>query len=340
MLERAVYLRKPIEHFLNDEDLEDLKPSKKEWDQCELLLTILLPFKKTSDRLQETKRPAIDAVFWSYETLFNEIDQLQTILSTPTNKRRSWVQEVAVAVEKMASKLRKYYKATDKPYVYSDGQILEPLGKLVLFDQESWDQEDAEKYSKMCRARYVRDYEPSQSTSRVSTTSTVNKAHPLKRKIAEIDGVDDEEEEDDYRIAQRNRMQQGGQNQFDRYIQSPTSTLEGETTLDWWRRHAQFYPDLARMARDTLAVPATGAGVEREFSKSGKVATWARSRLNTGTITEIMMFKNFLARKGQELENWEGSDLCLGIAEELIDEAGVPKKWRKRWWLDRRNRLM
>jgi len=31
------------------------------------------------------------------------------------------------------------------------------------------------------------------------------------------------------------------------------------------------YPHLATMVRDILAVPATGAGVERQFSKSGKV---------------------------------------------------------------------
>ena len=49
------------------------------------------------------------------------------------------------------------------------------------------------------------------------------------------------------------------------------------------------------------------------------------------------MFKNFLARKGDELRNWEDSD--LGIAEEHIVEIEVPKKWRKQWWLDKRNRL-
>jgi hypothetical protein len=32
------------------------------------------------------------------------------------------------------------------------------------------------------------------------------------------------------------------------------------------------------MLSDTWAVPATGAGVEREFSKSGKVATWQQAR--------------------------------------------------------------
>ena len=88
------------------------------------------------------------------------------------------------------------------------------------------------------------------------------------------------------------------------------------------------------MSRDTYAVPAIGAGVEREFSKSGKVATYSRSRLNHSTVTEIMMFKNFLSRQGQELNDWEDSKLSLGIAEEKVDDVGVPKKWRRQWWLD------
>jgi hypothetical protein len=37
----------------------------------------------------------------------------------------------------MSKKLAKYYTKTDKPYVYADGVILEPQGKLVHFDQES-----------------------------------------------------------------------------------------------------------------------------------------------------------------------------------------------------------
>ena len=36
------------------------------------------------------------------------------------------------------------------------------------------------------------------------------------------------------------------------------------------------------------------------------------------------MFKNFVAKQGQEL-NDEDSNLGLGIAEEKVDDMGVPK---------------
>ena len=55
------------------------------------------------------------------------------------------------------------------------------------------------------------------------------------------------------------------------------------------------------IAHDTFAVPATGAGVERVFSKSGQVATWSRTRLHAKTIAETMLYKELLVRLGHPL---------------------------------------
>ena len=38
------------------------------------------------------------------------------------------------------------------------------------------------------------------------------------------------------------------------------------------------------------------------FSRSGRVATWGRARLNGITITETMLYKEFLDRIGQPLD--------------------------------------
>ena len=50
------------------------------------------------------------------------------------------------------------------------------------------------------------------------------------------------------------------------------------------------------------------------------------------------MFKNFVARQGQELNDWEESNLGLGIAEEKVDDICIQKKWRRQWWLDMKSR--
>ena len=55
------------------------------------------------------------------------------------------------------------------------------------------------------------------------------------------------------------------------------------------------------MVRDVLAVPATGAGVERIFNIAGKVAISTHASLDPSTIQDAMMFKNHLIRHGGPL---------------------------------------
>ena len=126
---------------------------------CELLVTILLPFKKASTALQSASHPAIDEVFWTYETLFNKIDMLKATFSLEKYRNRVWVDTLHVAVDVMASQFRKHYTLTAKPFVYPNSVILEPRGKLILFKQETFDAHYAETYSKACREHYIMHYE-------------------------------------------------------------------------------------------------------------------------------------------------------------------------------------
>ena len=59
-------------------------------------------------------------------------------------------------------------------------------------------------------------------------------------------------------------------NEYDRYltIESPAGTI-----LESWEQLQPALPRLAFMARDIFAIPASGAGVERQFSKSGRIDT-------------------------------------------------------------------
>src|SRR2546421_7698383 len=85
MLSHALYLQKAIEAFLDDDDnnLGKFKLSRKEWQQAHLVATILLPFQKVSVKLQSTKRPSIDSIFWTYESLFNKIDSIKATFNCP-----------------------------------------------------------------------------------------------------------------------------------------------------------------------------------------------------------------------------------------------------------------
>ena len=85
---------------------------------------------------------------------------------------------------------------------------------------------------------------------------------------------------------------------------------------------------------DTLAVPASSAGVEKEFSKSRRVVSWTRSRLNPGTTVKyIMIYKNYLVCQDVALVDWDSANLQLGIDEEVAEEDNeVSSKWRREYW--------
>ena len=79
MLERALYLRKPIDAFVKDLRFNNLQLSQNEWTQVEFVFNILVPLKSTCQRLQQTSRPEIESMFYIYETLFNELDRLSSL---------------------------------------------------------------------------------------------------------------------------------------------------------------------------------------------------------------------------------------------------------------------
>ena len=107
MIERAVFLKKAVDTFVWEiEELHDYVLTAKEWEQCEVLLSILLPFKLVSDQVEQTTRPGIDKIFWSYETMFGQIDDIEDNLMSGGPRRSIWTRELIDSVAIMAQKLR------------------------------------------------------------------------------------------------------------------------------------------------------------------------------------------------------------------------------------------
>jgi len=224
MLTRALYLRKAVDHFVDeDDDLVFLKLTKKKWDQAAAIVTILLSFKMTSQRLQAIKRPAIDSVFWNYETLFNKIDVIKETFNKSEYIDEKWAQELHAEVEKLSQKLKKYYNKTAMSFVYSDSCILESRSKLVLFQQEQFDDDErnwAQHYKKNCRDRYIQEYE----------LIEISNLNSRKRQYEKSD----ENDSDDYRFFLHKQNHASVViNEFDNYM-TFSSSDEKINTLDYW----------------------------------------------------------------------------------------------------------
>ncbi len=75
------------------------------------------------------------------------------------------------------------------------------------------------------------------------------------------------------------------------YISMPQvdfSALRDDEVLEWWKSHQSMFPYLSRMARQFLALPASSAGVERLFSRSGETHGDKRKRLKEETLASLM----------------------------------------------------
>jgi hypothetical protein len=194
-----------------------------------------------------------------------------------------------------------------------------------LFKQYSWDEEWISKYSDACREKYVQEYEG------ISNLDISSNRSSTKRTFSQFNKDDDIEYEEFLSSLNPTTTT----NEYDRYIQAPSINFKIQV-LDWWRANGHQYPQLSRIVRDTLAVPATGAGVERAFSLSGRVVTVIQSQLSPEMISDIMMYKNHLSRRKDELKFFGNTAMCLGEEEAALEldpeEAKVLSEWRAGWW--------
>jgi len=251
-----------------------------EWDLLEVLYIFLLPFNRVTARFESNKQsPEIDYLFFAYDRLFNHIDDVLFSLRTP--EALGSLECVAVfttALESMKQKLKENYDKTNVPFVYSDAMILNPCCKLSIFSEPTWSDIDPTPYTEGFHRRFETEYK---SKGRVTTIS-----HGLKRPAA--DDIDDGNEFQAL-LAQR-ATKHSRLDDHKRYMDIPNDSSI-KSALGFCKVHQGSFPDLVRMARDTLPVPASGSSVEQLFSSAGHVATWQRSCLRDSTIADIMMYK-------------------------------------------------
>ena len=74
-----------------------------------------------------------------------------------------------------------------------------------------------------------------------------------------------------------------------RYLALPQE-LDGDLcVLQWWKERELQFPNLSRMARQFLGVPATSAAAERVFSKAGRLHDDFRKRTKESTLEQTLL---------------------------------------------------
>jgi len=255
MLQHSIYLKRPIRKYVDDlgDTSEQLVLTEREWQQAEVLLLFLLPFQRCTSRFESNNTtPEIDYVFFAYDTLYNHIDDVKDKLRSGSGLGvLPSARFMLMAIEQMENVLRKYYEKTRFPTIYGDAMILNPRAKLSIFDEETWKDTSAEEYSSGCRKRFVE-----QCSQRV-VPQTANCVVVVPAKLY----LDNDEEYERYKRQRLSLRNTQPRNDYDRYIEIPNDP-DITSSLIWWRDNATAYGDLAKMARDVLAVPASGCSIE------------------------------------------------------------------------------
>ena len=276
MIRRAIFLRPAFDMFTKSRDkYKTLTLTSREWELAEFLLHFLAPFNRATIVLQATKRPTLHETFETYEHLFNSIEDVRAQFILMKTKP-DWIKQVQTAIDVMWDKLKDYYTGTKTAFAYGDAIILHPSLKLNWFKKQGWNHTIIDEYTERTRTQFQQNYAGSNITP--SSQSV-----PSKRPHSGIDS-DSDFEEDEF-------------NEFDSYIKS--RRIKGfNNPLQWWGTSSTFLPNMSAMAKDVYAVPATGAGVEREFSISGNIVERRRNRLSPETISNLMQYKRWVAHHG------------------------------------------
>src|SRR5579859_3334591 len=136
--------------------------------------------------------------------------------------------------------------------------FLHPVLKVSFMKKAKYSDDDITKYKREGEQRYHRSYDSSVPVI-VPSIPRGKRPHPPSSHSKSSDGEDI--------------------NEFTNYLATKRDKSVKDP-LAWWFKSQSIFPKLSKMARDVYAVPATGAGVEREFSISGRVITKRRNRLS------------------------------------------------------------
>jgi hypothetical protein len=206
--------------------------------------------------------------------------------------------------------------------------LLHPALKTRFMRRAGYGPESIDQYVKEAKSRYQRHYDPPDLTRQHFQSRPTPRGGKRRRPVRSSDS--DSSDGMEY-------------NEFSSYMQIKRDSPVKDA-LPWWKGSQMLYPKLMKMVRDVFAVPATGAGVEREYSISRRVITKHRNRLTPITIRDLMQYKRWVVRHGVEIREEEGSgsvadddemdsrneDGLIGVDEDDERETGV-EEWLKEW---------
>lgn len=84
------------------------------------------------------------------------------------------------------------------------------------------------------------------------------------------------------------------------YLNEPRISIK-ENPLEFWRKNEMRFPYLAKLARVSLAFPATSGSIERRFSVAGSIARARRARITLDNLECILCFRDNMEQEKEAI---------------------------------------
>ncbi len=275
MLTRALELQKPLQIIfleLNGNrgaDDETYLLDTSDWDKFGDITKFLAPFKEASEAASSDKYPSLSVVVPLYNSL---LDHVKSYLEENTcDNSNDFESAMFHAAENCSKVLLRYYDTTSDACTIAT--VLDPRLKVEYYQMtEGENQETVASIKKIVADAYC-SYVPN------SLRNTETLPPPLKNQS--ILGS----------IYKKRKVLSSVE--LEEYLNQSTVSMNVKP-LDWWKANEEQFPNLAKMARDYLAIPGTSASSERLFSSGRQLITDFRCSLNPQTIQACMCLKNWL----------------------------------------------
>ena len=148
------------------------------------------------------------------------------------------------------------------------------------------------------RRNYENNYAPKLEPEPEPLDKNVRPPKKKMKKTAWSVFLDDSEEEDDLPLTELETVIRNQDTEVDAYLALPqvsrlASNGEETNILNWWKNHSGMFPNLSKMARQYLAMPASSAGVERLFSAAGRMHDSFRKSTKEATLqAQLCVYQN------------------------------------------------
>lgn len=315
MLERAWELKVAIRKWLAATENRDrysmLQLKEADWGRVEELLEILRPMEQVTALVGTTKSVTIHAVFRLYNHVFNH---LEANIAYWEASEKQYAKEYLQALNAARDKLDEHYSRTDgsRGTIFNLATLLDPHTKLLVYsDKVIWGTTLQRRYVNEFHKHFNDNYAP---RARGVPQEPIAVA-PARPAVTQLQGL--------AAIGSVKRSAAQARSVVNSESVEYLKTAESEITADnptgdplrAWPALESSYPNLASMAKDILAVPASGVGVEREFNSARDIITYRRCRMKPDLIEDLMILKHHAI-----LNNMKGSlSEIVASAESLVE---------------------